>query len=124
MGVLKNGPDVSTAAHNGAPTMTPASESGDETIGFSLQPGGNAGAASTIGNSATVETVTPGSPEALPAPAATTPSSDSAQPATNGSTGDSTTSQPAESSTPAAPANGKQSSSGKKKGGIHKVLPF
>ena len=26
MGVLKTGPDVSTAAHNGAPTMTPASE--------------------------------------------------------------------------------------------------
>src|SRR5258708_28697236 len=58
VGVLKTGPDVSTAAHNGPPTMTPASESGDETIGFSLQPNANAASPSTIGSTATVETLT------------------------------------------------------------------
>jgi hypothetical protein len=34
MGVLKNGPDVSMSAHSGPPTMTPASETGDETLSF------------------------------------------------------------------------------------------
>ena len=50
--------------------MTPASESGDETIGFGLQPNANAAAPSSIGNTAAVETVTPGSPNALPDPPA------------------------------------------------------
>ena len=60
MTVLKNGPDVSTAARNGAPTMTPASESGDETIGFSLQPNANVATGSSVGSTAAVETITPG----------------------------------------------------------------
>src|ERR1700736_3059549 len=38
MGVLKTGPDVSMSAHGGAPTMTPASESGDETLSFGGPP--------------------------------------------------------------------------------------
>ena len=73
MTFLKTSPDVSTAAHSGAPTMTPASESGDETIGFGLQPNANVAPTSSIGNTATVETVTPGSPDALPQPPAATP---------------------------------------------------
>jgi outer membrane protein assembly factor BamD len=50
MGVLKTGPDVSAAAHAGAPTMTPASESGDETIGFGPQPNANVASTSSIGD--------------------------------------------------------------------------
>ncbi len=129
MTVLKSGPDVSTAARNGAPTMTPASESGDETIGFGLQPNANVAAPSSIGNEATVQTVAPGSPEALPAPAATTPASD-ATPATDatqpaaGASGDSSATQPATSSTPAQPADTSQESTSKKKSGIRKLIPF
>jgi outer membrane protein assembly factor BamD len=132
MTVLKSGPDVSTAARNGAPTMTPASESGDETIGFSLQPNANvAPTGSSVGNTATVETVTPGSSDALPAqPAATTPATDAAPVATDstqpaaGTSTDSSGTQPASTETPAPPANATQESSSKKKSGIHKVLPF
>ena len=129
MTVLKSGPDVSTAARNGAPTMTPASESGDETIGFGLQPNANVAAPSSIGNEATVQTVAPGSPEALPAPATTTPASD-ATPATDttqpaaGASGDSSATQPATSSTPAQPADSSQESTSKKKSGIRKLIPF
>jgi outer membrane protein assembly factor BamD len=130
MGVLKNGPDVSTAAHNGAPTMTPASESGDETIGFSLQPNANAPASSSIGSTATVETITPGSPEALPQPAATTPATEAApatadttQPAVSTSN-DSSTTQPASTTAPAAPANTSQESTSKKKSVLRKIIPF
>jgi outer membrane protein assembly factor BamD len=129
MGILKTGPDVSTAAHNGAPTMTPASESGDETIGFSLQPNaGQSTPTSSIGSSATVETITPGSPDALPQPAAATPSTgaasattDSAQPADPNASGDANAAQPA---TPALPANANQESSSKKKSKLRKVIPF
>jgi outer membrane protein assembly factor BamD len=130
MTVLKNGPDVSTAAHNGAPTMTPASESGDETIGFGLQPGANVAPGSSIGSTAAVETITPGSPDALPQPAATTPATDAApattdttQPAAGASTDPSTTT-PANTTTPAAPANTNQESSSKKKSGLRKIIPF
>jgi hypothetical protein len=128
MGVMKNNPDVSTAAHNGAPTMTPASESGDETIGFSLQPNAGSGAASTIGNSATVETVTPGSPNSIAPKDSATPATDSAPasndsaPAADGST------QPAASgdATPATtqPADSSKESSSKKKSKLRKVIPF
>src|SRR5579863_9922161 len=83
MTVLKSGPDVSTAAHNGAPTMTPASESGDETIGFGLQPNTPAASTSSVGSTAAVETVTPGSPDSLPPPVATTPATDAAPAATD-----------------------------------------
>jgi outer membrane protein assembly factor BamD len=132
MTVLKSSPDVSTAARNGAPTMTPASESGDETIGFSLQPNANvAPTGSSVGNTATVETVTPGSPDALPQqPAATGPATDSAPAATDGTqpaastSTDSSGTQPANTSTATPPANTTQESTSKKKSGIHKVLPF
>jgi len=130
MTVLKSGPDISTAARGGDPTMTPASESGDETIGFGLQPGIPATPGASIGNSAAVQTITPGSSEALPAPAASTPSTDAApaatdssQPAANTST-DSSSSQPANSATTAAPANNSQESSSKKKSGLRKIIPF
>jgi outer membrane protein assembly factor BamD len=137
MTVLKNGPDVSAAAHNGAPTMTPASESGDETIGFSLQPNANAATATGIGTSATVETVTPGSPNALPAPAANPPATDAVpaasdttstttdttQPVSTGASTDPNATQPA-STTPAPPANSSQESTSKKKGGLRKIIPF
>jgi outer membrane protein assembly factor BamD len=127
---LKSGPDVSTAARNGAPTMTPASESGDETIGFGLQPNANAATGSSIGSTAAVETVTPGSPDALPQPPAATPAPDAAptateaaEPAASGS-GDSSTTQPANSTTPATPANTNQESTSKKKSGLRKLIPF
>jgi outer membrane protein assembly factor BamD len=132
MTVLKSSPDVSTAARAGDPTMTPASETGDETIGFSLQPNANvAPAASSVGSTATVETVTPGSPDALPQqPAAATPTTDSApaatdttQPAASTST-DSSGTQPASTSTQTPPADTSQESTSKKKSGIHKILPF
>jgi outer membrane protein assembly factor BamD len=129
MTVLKTGPDVSTAAHNGAPTMTPASESGDETIGFGLQPNANVAPTSSIGSTAAVETITPGSPDSLPPPAAATPATDAApastdatQPAATDAASDSSTTQPA--ATPAPPANTSQESTSKKKSGIHKIIPF
>ena len=125
--ILKSGPDVSTAAHTGAPTMTPASESGDETIGFGVQPNVNGAPSSSIGSTAAVETITPGSPDALPQPAATTDAapaaSDPAQPAASTS-GDSSTAQPASAATTAPPANASQESSSKKKGGLRKLIPF
>jgi outer membrane protein assembly factor BamD len=137
MTVLKTGPDVSSAARSGAPTMTPASESGDETIGMALAPNANVAAPSSIGNTATVETVTPGSPNALPDTPATTPTTtpatdaapaatpgDSSQPATTGSSTDSSTTQPASTATPATPADSSQESTSKKKSGLRKLIPF
>ena len=140
MTVLKTGPDVSTAARSGAPTMTPASESGDETIGFGLQPNANVATGSSVGSTAAVETITPGSPNALPAPpAVATPASDTTPaatdtsgsgtdatqtPAASGASTDSTTTQPAATTTPAAPADNSQESSSKKKSGIRKLIPF
>ncbi len=138
MGMLKNSPDVSFAARSGPPTMTPASESGDETIGFSLQPNATGATTSSVGSTATVETVTPGSANALPptdsstpaanaAPAASGTSStatDSSQPASTPASTDSSNTQPANSTTPAAPANPSQESSSKKKGGLRKLIPF
>jgi outer membrane protein assembly factor BamD len=130
MTVLRNGPDVSTAAHNGAPTMTPASESGDETIGFGLQPNANVAPGSSIGSTAAVETITPGSPDALPQPAATTPATDAAPATTDttppaaGASTDPSTTTPANTTTPAAPANTSQESTSKKKSGLRKIIPF
>jgi hypothetical protein len=140
--VLKTGPDVSTAAKSGPPTMTPASESGDETIGMALAPNAAVAAPSSIGNTATVETVTPGSPNALPDPPAPTPATttppatdaapapsqsapaaaptDSSQPAATGSSTDSST-QPASTTTP---ADSSQESTSKKKSGLRKLIPF
>jgi outer membrane protein assembly factor BamD len=130
MTVLRNGPDVSTAARNGAPTMTPASESGDETIGFGLQPSANVAPTSSIGSSAAVETITPGSPDALPQPAATTPAADAAPTTTDttqpaaGTPTDPSTTTPASTTAPAAPANTSQESTSKKKSGLRKIIPF
>jgi hypothetical protein len=124
MGVLKTGPDVSTAARNGSPTMTPASESGDETIGFGLQPNANAASTSSIGSTATVETVTPGSPNSLPPPAADTPATDAAPAVTDTTPATTDTAQPATTTTPATPADTSQESTSKKKRGLHKLLPF
>ncbi len=117
-GLLKTGPDVSTAARSGDPTMTPASESGDETIGFALQPNVGGATTSTIGSSATVQTITPGSANALPAPAA------DAAPAASDSTPATDATQPASTTAPAAPANSSQESTSKKKSGLRKIIPF
>jgi outer membrane protein assembly factor BamD len=152
VGILKSGPDVSAAARIGEPTMTPASESGDETIGFGLQPNANVAGTSSVGSTAAVETITPGSPNALPDPPAATPAAgtapaatdttattDTAQPAANtGASTDSSATQPATSTpstttdanqpasttTPAQPADASQESTSKKKSGLRKLIPF
>ncbi|HXP82866.1 MAG TPA: outer membrane protein assembly factor BamD [Verrucomicrobiae bacterium] len=124
MTFLKTSPDVSTAARSGPPTMTPASESGDETIGFGLQPNANTAPASSVGNTATVETVTPGSPNALPDSAAATPAPDAAPVASDAAPAATDTTQPASAATPAPPANTSQESTSKKKGGLRKLIPF
>ena len=125
MSVLKNGPDVSAAARSGPPTMTPASESGDETIGFSLQPSVPGATTSTIGSSATVQTVTPGSANALPALASSTDSTLTPGDAPADASTDSNAAQPAATSTtPAPPPNSSQESTSKKKGGLRKLIPF
>ena len=136
-GFLRNGPDISSASHVGAPTMTPASESGDETLSFGTQTGLGMGVGSTGGNTATVETVTPGSADSLSTP--TTDSSDAApasadpanpatpdasQPATGSADGDSKVQQPTGTNSPAKPADKSQESTSKKKKGLHKILPF
>jgi outer membrane protein assembly factor BamD len=125
MGVLKTGPDVSAAAHAGAPTMTPASESGDETIGFGPQPNANVASTSSIGSSgstATVETITPGSPESLPQTPATT--QDATPAASDPSPATIDPAQPASATTPAPPANTSQESTSKKKSKLRKIIPF
>jgi outer membrane protein assembly factor BamD len=144
MSVLKSTPDVSMAARSGAPTMTPASESGDETLGMALQPNSATAAPSGVGvgNTAAVETITPGSPEALPQPPATTttpatpgsgtdaaqPAADAAQPASG--TAPASPDQAANStdsgttSAQAQPANASPDSSSKKKKGLKKIFPF
>lgn len=127
MGVLKNSPDFSAAARSGDPTMTPASETGDETIGFSLQPNVPAVAGSSIGSTAAVETITPGSANALPAPVSTTAPADATPAAASDSSSGTTASdtsatQPA--TTAAPPANSSQESTSKKKSGLRKIIPF
>jgi len=117
MTVMRSGPDISTAAHSGAPTMTPASESGDETIGFGFQPNNPTPTTSTVGSTATVQTITPGSPDSLASSSASAPATtesmqpastpaaattDSTQPAVAGATTDSNAAQPASTTTPAA----------------------
>jgi outer membrane protein assembly factor BamD len=132
MGLLKSGPDVTTSAHSGAPTMTPASESGDETLGFGGPPTLGMTGVGGAGNSAAVETVTPGSssslgaqPVATSGDAAPSSSSDSATSSTDNSSGSNSDSvQPVNTSAPAQPADKSQESTSKKKKGIHKVLPF
>lgn len=125
IGFLRNGPDMSAASHTGAPTMTPASESGDETLNIGPQGGLSIGGSSVGGNTATVETVTPGSANSL---SSETPASSPSDvvPAPSDS-GPSTTDTPQSGNTAAGnapPANKSQESTSKKKKGIHKVLPF
>lgn len=119
MGMLKSTPDVSTAAHSGQPTLTPEGvDAGTQT----LIPGGASRVGGTgsgpTGTGAFIETVTPG-----PAPS----TADGANSTTAAPAADSTAT--GTSSTPAASAqahasSGGESSSKKKKGGIHKVIPF
>ena len=133
MTVLKSGPDVTMASHSGAPTMTPASETGDETLGFGPPPTLGMTGVGGANNSTTVETVTPGSANSLEAqppsntstdPAPTPTTETDPAPTDNSSGGDSGLTQPANTTTPAPPADKSQESSSKKKKGIHKVLPF
>jgi hypothetical protein len=130
MGVLKNGPDVSMSAHSGPPTMTPASETGDETLSFggpSIL--GMIGGTGT-GNTATVETVTPGTRSPTEQPALNTtdpvrsPSDGSASPLGTTGTSDPSAAKPVDSTTLAPPADKSQESTSKKKKGIHKIIPF
>jgi outer membrane protein assembly factor BamD len=149
MGVLKTSPDVSMAARSGAPTMTPASESGDETLGMALTPNSATTAPSSVGvgNTAAVETITPGSPEALPQPpanpvppasgadaaqpaadpappaSATTPTA--SDPAANSTDSGTNSAQGAADSSPTVQqANANQDSGSKKKKGLRKIIPF
>jgi outer membrane protein assembly factor BamD len=124
MTFLKTNPDVSTAARSGPPTMTPASESGDETIGFGLQPNVNTAPTSSVGNTAAVETVTPGSPNALPDPPAATPATDAAPAASDAAPAATDTTQPASTANPAPAADTSQESTSKKKSGLRKLIPF
>jgi hypothetical protein len=132
MGVLRNGPDVSTSAHSGPPTMTPASETGDETLSFGGPPTlGMTGVGGTgTGSTATVETVTPGAGSLTQQPAATSadpapsPSDNNANPPATTGASDPSAAQPADSMRPAAPADKSQESTSKKKKGIHKIIPF
>ena len=128
MGMLRTGPDVSMAARVGAPSMTPQSDDSTDTLtpGGSLTVGASGGGGAA-GNSAYVETVTPGStsspqPSSANSPAATTPDSGTAS-----STTGSTTSQAdasTDASQPAASTDPKQESSSKKKKGLAKLNPF
>ena len=119
LNLVRTRPDVSTASHTGAPTMTPSGEMGDETLSFGTLPTATIGVGSASGSTATVETVTPGSSGSLPAPAA---SSSDPGPASSDPAPD--TAQPASSSSPAPAADKSQESTSKKKKGIHKVIPF
>ncbi len=145
-GFLKNRPDVSTAAHAGAPTMTPASESGDETLSFGAPQVPNLNVGSATGNTAAIETVTPGSSNSLAAQTPSASASDAApatDQTTDQATGTATTdaapastdaapatstttdgTQSTNTTTPAQPADTSQESTSKKKKGIHKILPF
>lgn len=123
---LKTRPDISSAAHAGAPTMTPASESGDETLSFGPQ---QTPAGMSVGggeNTATVETITPGSANSLASQTPAGNASDTA-PATDQAPADAAPA-PADAApaaaTPAPPADKSQESTSKKKKGIHKVIPF
>jgi len=141
--VVKNRPDITAAAHSGAPTLTPSGESGDETLSLGRQPNLTLGSGGSPGNSATVETVTPGgstpaatpseaAPASTPTPAATTsPAATAAVQSDSGSTssegagsGASDTTQPASTDATAQPAKSGKESTSKKKKGLHKLIPF
>jgi hypothetical protein len=110
--------------------MTPASETGDETLSFGGPSTLGMTGGSGTGSSATVETVTPGSGSlaAQPATYSTDPApstSDSiAVPPGTAAGADPSITQPADTTTPAPPADKTQESTSKKKKGIHKIIPF
>jgi hypothetical protein len=130
MGIFRTRPDVSMAAAAGDPTMTPASETGDETLSLGPPPTLAAGGGSGRGSSATVETVTPGSTAALAQPSADSTatsspsSSNSADPSTSQTSSDPAAAQAAQSGTTAPPADKSQESTSKKKKGLHKIIPW
>jgi len=130
MGILKTGPDVSMSARTGPPTMTPASETGDETLSFGGPSTLGMTGGSGTGNTATVETVTPGigslaaQPTANSAAPAPSTSDSNANPPANSGAADPSAAQPADTTTPAPPADKTQESTSKKKKGIHKIIPF
>ena len=122
--VMRSRPDVSAASHSGAPTLTPVGESGDETLSLSGKPNLTVGAGSSApGNSATVETVTPGSTTPAANSSGSTPASPDSTQSGSGST-DSDAAQPASADTSTQPANNGKESTSKKKKGIHKIIPF
>jgi outer membrane protein assembly factor BamD len=130
MGIFKTRPDVSMAARTGQPTMTPASESGDETLSLGPPPTLTAGGGSAKGSSATVETVTPGGapaptqPTADPAAASSSSSMNGADPSGSQTSSDSATAQGVQSGTTAPPVDKSQESTSKKKKGLHKIIPW
>jgi outer membrane protein assembly factor BamD len=81
MGMLKNGPDVTMAAHHGAPNLEPPDEAGNESLTPGTMSAGAPGGGGA-GTTAVVETVTPGT--SSPA-AAGTPGPDTTP---TGATGD------------------------------------
>lgn len=122
LSMFRGKPNVSMAAHVGEPTMTPANESGNETLALAPPPALTAGGQSAKSSSAAVETVTPGSGSKG---TADPPDSSSLSSATSASQGSSATaSQTTESGTVAAPLNKNQESTSKKKKGLHKLIPW
>ena len=123
LGIIKRSPDVSLAAHTGEPTMTPASESGDETL--AVGPTATVGGGGSLGGTnATIETVTPGS--ASPSTPTADGSSDTPATATDATATPAAATTSYSSTTPAkaAPADKSKESTSKKKKGIHKLNPF
>ena len=129
LGILKTGPDVSTAARTGDPDLTPAGEpSGTET----LRAGGSATIVAGGAGAPPVQTVAAGpAPEGQPTASTGTSASD--DPATT----DAASSDPAAQADPNSmlpnhmdpnaklkPANKSKESTSKKKKGLRKLIPF
>jgi hypothetical protein len=106
--------------------MTPINETGDETLSFGPAPTLAIGGGIATGNTATVETVTPGSTSLSSRPEAgrTSAPESSANPPADSSTADPNSAQPAKNSTPAQPADKSLESTSKKKKGVHKLIPW
>jgi outer membrane protein assembly factor BamD len=146
LGVLHPGPDVHTAARNGAPTMEPETDQPGTDV---LTGGGNRstmGSAGSTGSTAVVETVKPGDPQPAqptntsgssedtnPAPTSAGSSTEAAPASTEGTangsaaaSADGTSNSPAAdgtSSDPSTTATNQKESSSKKKG-FKKLIPW
>jgi len=126
LGMLKSGPDVSMAAHSGAPTLTPQ---GDTSNQQALVPGGvsrigGSGAGPGSGTGAYIETVSPGPASGAGVanpPESVTPASNDTPQAPVAATPPAATANPPAASA-ADPSN--ESSSKKKKTGLRKIIPF